>query len=181
MQSQLPNFIVYEFSCKCVYICGTISCISKEHQKRLYKTLQRTLHMCHWKIWHEAFGECLVQPIKRSADRDKSCTELGLQHKPIILISFSAGPLSFARKIQITDFNDPRGSNFNIYSFWMEVEIFLFEISIKKVTTLLRLNRISLRLFCDHTADMSHFVSDCSDMLCSLLTVTSTVFHLKVP
>lgn len=92
LQSQLPNFIVYEFSCKCVYICWTISCISKEHQKRLYKTLQRTLHMCHWKIWHEAFGECLVQPIKRSADRDKSCTELGLQHKPMILISFSPGP-----------------------------------------------------------------------------------------
>lgn len=87
LQSQLPNFIVYEFSCKCVYICGTISCISKEHQKRLYRTLQHTLHMCHWKIWHEAFGECLVQPIKRSADRDKSCTELGLQHKPIILIT----------------------------------------------------------------------------------------------
>lgn len=131
LQSQLPNFIVYEFSCKCVYICGTISCISKEHQKRLYKTLQCTLHMRHWKIWHEAFGECIVQPIKRSADRDKSCTELGLQHKPIILISFSPGPLpTFARKIQITDFNDPRGSNFNIYSFWVEMEIFLFEISL---------------------------------------------------
>lgn len=87
LQSQLPNFIVYEFSCKCVYICWTISCISKEHQKRLYKTLQRTLHMRHWEIWHEAFGECLVQPIKCSADRDKSCTELGLQHKPMILIT----------------------------------------------------------------------------------------------
>lgn len=96
--------------------------------------------------------------------------------------NFSAGPLSFAQKIQITDFNDPRGSNFNIYSFWVEMEIFFFcNRLIKKVTTLLRLNRKSLRLFCDHTADMSHFVSDCSDMLCSLLTVTSTVFHLTVP
>lgn len=90
--------------------------------------------------------------------------------------------IPFARKIQITDFNDSRGSYFNIYSFWVEMEIFLFEIKlIRKVTTLLRLNRKSLRLFCDHTADMSYFVSDCSDMLCSLLTVTSTVFHLKVP
>lgn len=44
--------------------------------------------------------------------------------------NFSAGPLPFARKIQITDFNDPRGSNFNIYSFWVDMEIFLFEISL---------------------------------------------------
>lgn len=148
MQSQLPNFIVYEFSCKCVYICGTISCISKEHQKRLYRTLQHTLHMCHWKIWHEAFGECLVQPIKRSADRDKSCTELGLQHKPIILIT------------SVQDRYPLLGRYRSLISMTLEALILIFIlfgwIWIKKVTTLLRLNRKSFRLFCDHIRPICH-------------------------